>query len=183
MHLGATRNLCAVREDFHDFARLAGSSRPLQPSLPAAVLRADRRRRLCRASCTALQGFNTLARSLHCAQVGSTATDQLVVLDQDRGQRSALYADTHHRRLGSGRAMPYSADRGQKSVSRQALDELKQQIPLLDYLQAQDWRPARYLGRGRLLGLCPLHVDHKPSFLVDPSRASSTVTAAVVAVT
>lgn len=67
--------------------------------------------------------------------------------------------------------MPYSADRGQKSVSRQALDELKQQIPLLDYLQAQDWRPARYLGRGRLLGLCPLHVDHKPSFLVDPLKS------------
>jgi len=27
-------------------------------------------------------------------------------------------------------------------VSRQALDELKQQIPLLDYLQAHDWQPA-----------------------------------------
>ena len=67
--------------------------------------------------------------------------------------------------------MPYSADRGQKSVSRQALDELKQQIPLLDYLQAQDWQPARYLSRGRLLGLCPLHVDHKPSFLVDPLKS------------
>jgi hypothetical protein len=30
-------------------------------------------------------------------------------------------------------------------VNRQALDELKQQIPLLDYLQAQDWQPARHL--------------------------------------
>ena len=39
---------------------------------------------------------------------------------------------------------PYSAVRGKKSVTRQALDELKQQIPLLDYLQAQDWRPARH---------------------------------------
>jgi hypothetical protein len=26
-------------------------------------------------------------------------------------------------------------------MSRHALDELKQQIPLLDYLQAQDWQP------------------------------------------
>ena len=69
-------------------------------------------------------------------------------------------------------------------MSRQALDELKQQIPLLDYLQAHDWQPARQLSRGRLMGLCPLHADHKPSFLVDPqSRACSTVTAAVVAVT
>ncbi len=56
-------------------------------------------------------------------------------------------------------------------MSRQALDELKQQIPLLDYLQAQDWQPARHLSRGRLMGLCPLHADHKPSFLVDPSKS------------
>jgi DNA primase len=56
-------------------------------------------------------------------------------------------------------------------VSRQALDELKQQIPLLDYLRAHDWQPARQLSRGRLMGLCPLHSDHKPSFLVDPSKS------------
>jgi DNA primase len=55
-------------------------------------------------------------------------------------------------------------------MSRQALDKLKQQISLLDYLQAQDWRPARTLNRGRLMGLCPLHEDHKPSFLVDPLK-------------
>jgi hypothetical protein len=63
------------------------------------------------------------------------------VLDQGRSQKPALSADTHHPRLGYGCALPYSADRGKKSVSRHALDELKQQIPLLDYLQAQDWRP------------------------------------------
>ena len=45
-------------------------------------------------------------------------------------------------------------------MSRQALDELKQQIPLLDYLQAQDWQPARHLSRSRLMGLCPLHSNH-----------------------
>jgi len=55
-------------------------------------------------------------------------------------------------------------------VSRQALDELKRQIPLLDYLQAHDWRPARQLSRDRWMGLCPLHDDHQPSFLVDPSK-------------
>jgi DNA primase len=53
-------------------------------------------------------------------------------------------------------------------MSRQALDALKQQIPLLNYLQAHDWQPARRLSRGRLMGLCPLHEDHIPSFLVDP---------------
>jgi DNA primase len=55
-------------------------------------------------------------------------------------------------------------------VSRQTLDELKQQIPLLAYLQTQDWNPARRLSRGRLMGLCPLHADHKPSFLLDPVK-------------
>jgi len=55
-------------------------------------------------------------------------------------------------------------------MSRQALDELKQQIPLLNYLQGHDWQPARQLGRGRLMGLCPLHADQKPSFLVDTSK-------------
>lgn len=56
-------------------------------------------------------------------------------------------------------------------MNRQALDELKRQIPLLDYLQAHDWRPARSISRGRWMGLCPLHSDHKPSFLVDPSQS------------
>ena len=55
-------------------------------------------------------------------------------------------------------------------MSRQVLDELKQQISLLDYLQAQDWRPARRLSRGRLMGLCPLHAEHQPSFLVDSTK-------------
>ena len=56
-------------------------------------------------------------------------------------------------------------------MSRHALDELKQQIPLLDYLQAHDWQPARQLSCGRLMGLCPLHSDRKPSFLVDPHKS------------
>lgn len=50
------------------------------------------------------------------------------------------------------------------------LDERKQQIPLLDYLRAQDWQSARRLSRGRWMGLCPLHCDRKPSFLVDPNK-------------
>jgi DNA primase len=55
-------------------------------------------------------------------------------------------------------------------VNRQALDDLKQQIPLMGYLQAHDWHPARPLSRGRWMGLCPLHGDHKPSFLVDANK-------------
>jgi DNA primase len=56
-------------------------------------------------------------------------------------------------------------------MSRETLDELKQQIPLLDYLEAHDWLPARQLSGNRWIGLCPLHEDHKPSFLVDPGKS------------
>jgi DNA primase len=55
-------------------------------------------------------------------------------------------------------------------MSREHLDELKHQIPLLDYLQAHDWWPAWPLSRGRWMGLCPLHEDHQPSFMVDPFK-------------
>jgi len=55
-------------------------------------------------------------------------------------------------------------------VNRHALDELKQQIPLLEYLRALDWQQAKPIGFGRILGLCPLHDDHKPSLLVDPRK-------------
>jgi DNA primase len=54
-------------------------------------------------------------------------------------------------------------------MNRETLDDLKEQIPLMGYLPAQDWRPARPLSRGRWMGLCPLHGDHNPSFLVDAS--------------
>ena len=100
--------------------------------------------------------------------MGAAATTELVVLG--RNQRAALFPGAHHPGLGSGRAVPYSAVRGKKPVNRQALDELKRQIPLLDYLQAHQWRPARRLSRGRWMGLCPLHRDHHPSFLVDPNK-------------
>ena len=53
---------------------------------------------------------------------------------------------------------------------RQALDQLKHQIPLLDYLQAHHWQSTGRLSRGRWMGLCPLHQDHKPSFVVDTSK-------------
>jgi DNA primase len=55
-------------------------------------------------------------------------------------------------------------------VNRQVLEELKRQIPLLEYLQTHDWQPARALNGGRWMGLCPLHTDHKPSLLVDPNK-------------
>jgi hypothetical protein len=44
-------------------------------------------------------------------------------------------------------------NRGKKSVNRQSLDDLKQQIPLMGYLQAHDWHPVRPLAdHSRLVG-------------------------------
>src|ERR1700674_4477238 len=82
----------------------------------------------------------------------ATATAQRVVLVEGRSSRRALFADTHHPCLGSECAVPYSAARGQQSVNRQALAQLKQKIPLLDYLQPQDWEPVRPLSGGRWMG-------------------------------
>jgi DNA primase len=79
-------------------------------------------------------------------------------------------SDAHHPRLGLGRRSPYSVPEGKFPMSWQAADLLKQQISLLDYLQGQGWKPAHRSASGRLMGLCPLHPDHRPSFLVDPAR-------------
>ena len=93
------------------------------------------------------------------------------MLAEDDPNRRTLFAITHHPRLGFRRFLPHAVTRGEESMNRKALDELKQQIPLLDYLKAQEWSPARALSGGRWMGLCPLHTDHKPSFLVDPHKS------------
>src|SRR6266566_1083520 len=102
--------------------------------------------------------------------MGTTTPAQRVLLGEDWRHWRVFFVRAHHRCLGSERPLPYSANRGKESVNRQALDELKQQIPLMGYLQGHDWRPLRPLSRGRWMGLCPLHSDHKPSFLVDPHK-------------
>jgi DNA primase len=56
-------------------------------------------------------------------------------------------------------------------MSWEAVSALKQQVPLHHYLKSQHWKPVRRLVGGRLLGLCPLHRDRKPSFLVDPAKS------------
>jgi len=56
-------------------------------------------------------------------------------------------------------------------MSRRAIDELKRHISLLDYLQANGWTPTRRLNRCRWMGLCPLHPDRRPSFLVDSDKS------------
>src|SRR4051794_23715074 len=55
-------------------------------------------------------------------------------------------------------------------MSWEAAAMIKQQAPLHEYLASQHWKPVRHMAGGRLLGLCPLHPDRKPSFLVDPAK-------------
>jgi DNA primase len=87
------------------------------------------------------------------------------------GYQLERFDSAHHPCLGLDGDPPYSAVGSEKSVSRQTIDELKQQIPLLDYLEAHHWRPTRQLSGSRWMGLCPLHPDHKPSFLVDAGKS------------
>jgi DNA primase len=102
--------------------------------------------------------------------MGAASLAERMVLADDGSHRGPLFKGAHHPCLGLRCGVPYSADGGKKPVNRQALHDLKQQIPLLGYLQAHDWRPARPLSRGRWMGLCPLHEDRQPSFLVDPHK-------------
>ena len=53
---------------------------------------------------------------------------------------------------------------------RLALDQMKHQIPLLEYLQAHHWQSTGRLNRRRWMALCPLHQDHQPRFMADTSK-------------
>jgi DNA primase len=50
------------------------------------------------------------------------------------------------------------------------LEQLKQHLPLLDYLQQHNWTPCRRTARQEFVGLCPLHRDTRPSFYVNACR-------------
>jgi DNA primase len=52
----------------------------------------------------------------------------------------------------------------------QHLEQLKQQIPLLEYLQRRNWTGCRVGGREEFVGLCPFHTDTRPSFYVNARK-------------
>src|SRR6266513_4804633 len=53
---------------------------------------------------------------------------------------------------------------------RQDLEQLKQRIPLLQYLQQRNWIGCRTGEREEFVGLCPLHPDTRPSFYVNARK-------------
>ena len=53
---------------------------------------------------------------------------------------------------------------------REGLEQLKQRIPLLPYLQRRHWTVCRVAAREEFVGLCPLHRDTRPSFYVNARK-------------
>ncbi len=52
----------------------------------------------------------------------------------------------------------------------QDLEQLKQRIPLLEYLQRHNWTGHRVGAGEEFVGLCPLHPDTRPSFYVNAHK-------------
>ena len=50
------------------------------------------------------------------------------------------------------------------------VEQLKQRIPLLEYLQRHNWTGRRVGARAEFVGLCPLHPDTRPSFYVNAHK-------------
>jgi len=53
---------------------------------------------------------------------------------------------------------------------REDLEQLKQRIPLLEYLQRHHWTSSRVTAREEFVGLCPLHPDTRPSLYVNARK-------------
>lgn len=163
----------AVQDDFHDSAHLVAAIWPLQLLLPAAVFGVEMPDRQLGAISSSLQGPQPIAGSSHASPVGLPEADESLVLGKVRACSHGIaefIQRTYHPCLGLCGRWPYSAPGGKRSMKHPAAEILKQQIPLLDYLEGQDWKPVRPIAGGRLMGLCPLHADRKPSFLLDPNK-------------
>src|SRR3984893_5053336 len=90
-----------------------------------------------------------------------TLQPQLPATGLDIAARSEKLGTIHsqRQRAGSNAGPIHRAPVGRPAI-----------VPLLEYVQTQGWKVARSVRGGRVLGLCPWHVDHPPSFLVDPGR-------------
>jgi DNA primase len=162
-----------VQKDVHHSACLVATVCPLQLLLSSAGFGIELPDQQLGAISPSLQGPQPIAGPSNASPVGLPEADQSLVLGKD-GPRSPGIANlihrTYHPCLGLCSRRAYSAPGEQVAMKSQAAEMLKQQIPLLDYVEGQDWKPVRRIARGRLIGLCPLHADRKPSFLLDPNK-------------
>ena len=172
LDLDSPRPVRAVPENIYGAASVVAALWPLQPSLPAAGRGAGARIRKLGTIGSRSQRSRPITGPIHGGALvlasvppGDHSVKQVVA-----GRGFEYFALTHHPCLGLERDQPYSADGDRQFVNRKTLDELKQQIPLLYHLHAHDWQAARSIRGGRLIGLRPLHTDHRPSFLVDPGQ-------------
>ena len=55
-------------------------------------------------------------------------------------------------------------------INPETLQDLKQRIPLLDYLQQRHWAARRVGARAEFVGLCPFHRENRPSFYVNARK-------------
>jgi DNA primase len=55
-------------------------------------------------------------------------------------------------------------------AGKQDLENLKQRLPLLDFLRQNNWTARRAGTRPEFVGLCPLHPETKPSFYVNAHK-------------
>lgn len=69
-----------------------------------------------------------------------------------------------------GRFSPTLDQEERTSAMREDLEQLKRRMPLLEYLQQRDWTGRRAGGREEFVGLCPLHLDTRPSFYVNAHK-------------
>jgi hypothetical protein len=160
LDLGAAGTVPTLRQDVHHPAQLVVAVWSLQLLLSAKGLGVDvPTRGQLGAIGSAHQRPRSNAGSLHAAAMGLSKTGQPLAgresaLDLGAG-RAEVFAGAHHPCLGLVGSQAYSAPGGKRAMSWPAVDELKQQIPLLEYLQAQDWTPARRIAGGRVMGVLP----------------------------
>jgi DNA primase len=162
-----------VQDDFHYPAHLVATIWPLQLLLSTAGFGIEKPGQQLGAISPLLQGSQSNAGSSDASPVGLPEANKSVGLRNVRTRSHGIaefIQRTYHPCLGFCGRRTYSAPGGQFSMKYPAAEILKQQISLLDYVEGQDWKPVRRIARGRLMGLCPLHADRKPSFLLDPNK-------------